>query len=218
MDEDLKDEIRNVIREEIRRASSDTTPNFSSRSSNPSTNDLINRTRHLISNSAASAVRQFNYQHTRPVPNHNNRLSSGKGRKRSVEKHYTFELQVLKHWQGPHNEDNSVPDYGINDSFILIRQVILDLHNNMKEFDIKQKIVNACRTKLPNLKIEDFIFVKREKNKICTPTFGNDFNFDFTQVKKLAGNGKIYIRLKQDAAIVDDSSDDDDELPIPSFM
>ena len=138
MDEALKDEIRNVIREEIRRASSDTSPNSSSRSSNSSTNDLINRTRPLISNLAASAVRQFNHQNTRPVPNHNNWFS-GKGRKRNVEKHYTFELLVLKHWQGPINKDNSVPYYGMNDSFILIRQVILDLHNNMKEFDIRQK-------------------------------------------------------------------------------
>ena len=74
-------------------------------------------------------------------------------------------------WQGPLNSDNSVPDYGINDSFISIRQVPLDLHTNMKETDIRQKIVNACKNKLPNLSPNSFDFVKREKNKNCTPIF-----------------------------------------------
>ena len=90
----------------------------------------------------------------------------------------------------------------------------------MKEFEIRQKIVNACRTKLPNLKTEDFIFVKREK-KFVHLLLATTLTLTLHKSKKLDGNGKIYIRLKQDAAIVDEfsgNSSDDDELPIPSFM
>ena len=153
---------------------------------------MINRTRNLIDNSAASAVEQFNRNPSRQVPNHPNRLinTSGKGKKRKLEaKIYTHELQVLKKWQGPLSSDDSTPpDYGIEDSSILIGQVLLDLNNTMKEGEIRERIVNACKNKILDFTSNSFEFVKRERNKICTPTFDENFKFDYSQVKKLAGN------------------------------
>ena len=225
MDEDLRSEIRQVIQQEIRRASTGAIP--SSQSSSNSANELMNRTRTLINNSAASAVQQFN--RIRPalsstsrltsVPNHPNRLSvsSGKSKKRKLEaKVYTHEIQILKPWKGSINADGTIPDYGLQNSFILLRQVLLDLRNDMKDQEIRDKIVSSCRARLPNLKPDSFEYVKMDKNRIYTPIFQEDFKFDYSQVKKLAGNGKIYIRLLND--IENSDTSDEEELPIaPGF-
>ena len=185
----MRSDIRQVIQEEIRRASISTPITPTSTGTTPRTNDLINRTRNLINNSAASAVEQFNRNPSRHVPNHLNRLltnTTGKAKKRKLEaKIYTHELQVLKKWQGPSCSDDSPPNYGIEDSSILIRQVLLDLNNNMKEDEIREKIVNACKNKIPDFTSNSFEFVKRERNKICTPPFDGNLKFDYSQVKKL---------------------------------
>ena len=72
MDEELRSDIRQVIQEEIRRALISTPITPTSTGTTPRINDLINRTRNLINNSAASAVEQFNQNPSRHVPNHPN--------------------------------------------------------------------------------------------------------------------------------------------------
>ena len=42
---------------------------------------------------------------------------------------YTHEIQILKPWKGPTNGDDTIPDYVLQDSFILVRQVLLDLRS-----------------------------------------------------------------------------------------
>jgi len=80
----------------------------------------------------------------------------------------------------------------------------------MKEREIRDQIVTSCERKLPNLKPFDFTFVKRERGKIYTPTFGSDFQFDYCQIKKLCGQGKLYIRLNKNPTVShsDESSSD----------
>jgi len=80
----------------------------------------------------------------------------------------------------------------------------------MKEREIRDQIVTSCERKLPNLKPFDFTFVKRERGKIYTPTFGSDFQFDYCQIIKLCGQGKLYIRLNKNPTVShsDESSSD----------
>ena len=109
-----------------------------------------------------------------------------------------------------------IPDYGMQESYIAAKQVYFDLNNEMKEEEIRDIIVRSCKCKLPNLSKNDFVFVKRDQNRICTPSFDESYAFDFAQVKKLAGTGKIYIRLKYSFNFEDD--DDSDDLPVPPFL
>ena len=61
-------------------------------------------------------------------------------------------------------------------------------------------------------------FVKRERNRICTPTFEQGFKFDYNQVKNLAGTGKIYVRLLKEKTNGMSSESSDEELPdAPGF-
>ena len=65
-----------------------------------------------------------------------------------------------------------------------MKQIMVDLKTNMKEEKIRVKILNSCKQQLPNLtSTEWFEFVKREKNRIFTPTFEQGFKFDYNQVK-----------------------------------
>ena len=57
----------------------------------------------------------------------------------------------------------------------------------------------------------DFDFVKCSKNGIFAPTVEHNFKFDYDQVKKLAGQGKIYTRLRNFSSKNDE--DDDNDLP-----
>ena len=97
----------------------------------------------------------------------------------------------------------------------------------MNEVEIRQKIVDVCRSKLPTIRKEDFDFVKRAKNQITKPLVEEDFRYDYPKLKKLCGQGKVYIRLnslfRRSTApvleIEDQSSNDssDEELPLPPF-
>ena len=105
--------------------------------------------------------------------------------------------------------DSPPPDYPLADKHICVKQVMINLNSEMKEAEIRQKIVVALYSKLPHLKEHAFHFVKRDKGKICTPVTDSDFRFDYAQVKKLSGQGKIYIRLHNSQSLSDDSSDED---------
>ena len=68
---------------------------------------------------------------------------------------------------------------------------MLTLTSSMKEIDIRRSITALCKSKFPLLKTHQFEFVKRERSKITTPTVYHSFNWDFPQVKKLYGQGKL---------------------------
>jgi len=124
---------------------------------------------------------------SRNSPNHSSRpLSSGKKRKTKLTTH---ELQVLL----PKEEEDE-ENYAISDVMVCAR-ILLELNNEMTEEEIRRKIVLSSQKELPFLKETDFEFVKRDKNRIYAPTVIEGFQYDYSKVKRLAGQGKIYIRL-----------------------
>ena len=177
-------------------------------SSRQSTTGLIDRARALIQNSATSAINQASQSATRiAMPNHPNRVAF-RGKKRKLVKTHSHEVQILNP-----AEDECKTCYPLTESCIRVNQVMVNLTSDMSEQDIRQTIVSACQSVLPNLTKEQFDFVKRDKGKIYTPIVESGYKFDYPQLKKLIGQGKIYVRLLDDM-----DSDSDESLPPLPFQ
>jgi len=99
----------------------------------------------------------------------------------------------------------------------MIEEVLLNLNTSMNESEIREAIKNALFSKLPNIKSNEFEFVKRIKGKILVPTFNaSNFSWDYQQIKKLCGQGKIYIRMvNSDCPEIHDDDDTDDDINLP---
>ena len=175
-------------------------------SSRQSTTGLIDRARALIQNSALPAINQASQSATRiAMPNHPNRVSF-RGKKRKLVKTHSHEVQSLNPAEG-----ECKTCYPLTESCVRVNQVMVNLTSEMSEQDIRQTIVSACQSVLPNLTKEQFDFVKRDKGKIYTPIVESSYKFDYPQLKKLIGQGKIYVIYVRLLDEVD--SDSDESLP-----
>lgn len=199
MNEDLRKEIQLIVQEEL-------DGNSSSRS-NPSRN-IITQTRALIQASTSNAARSS--------PNHQDRILSGKGKKRKAQddKESIFEIVVLKK-----NEDAFKDEDTLKEEYIFCEQMVvlsgmINLKSSMTELEIRKIIEKSLKGKLPLLNFNDFKFVKRDRNKIITPCVEKDFKWNFAQIKRLVGQGKLYVRLTSNIRLWNDEhSDSSDDLP-----
>ena len=87
-------------------------------------------------------------------------------------------------------EDSLRKDYVIN-------RGIVTLTASDTEKLIREKIVSSLKTRYPMIESRDFEFVKVVKKKISVLQMGKGTEYDYTVVKKLAGQGLLYIRMKQ---------------------
>lgn len=55
------------------------------------------------------------------------------------------------------------------------------------------------KKRYPDIDLYDFEFVKRERNVIITPVVKDNHAWDFSDVKHLCGNGRLYVRLKAES-------------------
>ncbi|CAB4010919.1 hypothetical protein AWC38_SpisGene8187, partial [Paramuricea clavata] len=86
---------------------------------------------------------------------------------------------------------------------------------------IRDKIVSSLKPRYPMIENRDFEFVKVVQKKISVLQLGKGTQYDYSVVKKLAGQGLLYIRMKQamqfavdeDIQVEDDMADD----PFPSL-
>eukprot|EP00794_Sanderia_malayensis_P013280 gene13280-14649_t len=86
--------------------------------------------------------------------------------------------------------------------------------------DIWEKITTLFRTKSPLVGSMDFVYVKRERNKISTPATGKNFEWDLNVLKGLWGQGKLYCRLCVSHSQVTDcieSDESDVDLTVSCF-
>ena len=218
MDSDLRREVRALIQEEMR---SPIPPD--TRSKNAATL-LINQTRAVLNQSASSCAAGMERAVPSNTPNpwdappnpwappqarqnkfHPNRFSYGKSKKAKVDetsKKFTVEVQLLRRYEPTEldavEDVDLVPEYVLHEEMIVVKQALVLLHSNMKEVDIKKAIIDSCKRTLPLMNERDIEFVKRDRSKICSPAVEKNFKWNFDQVKKLFGQGKLYVRLLTD--------------------
>ena len=79
----------------------------------------------------------------------------------------------------------------------VINRGIVTLTASDTEKVIRGKIVSSLKTRYPMIESRDFEFVKVVQKKISVLQMGKGTEYDYTVVKKLAGQGLLYIRMKQ---------------------
>ena len=67
--------------------------------------------------------------------------------------------------------------------------------SNDCESQIRSKLVDVLNTRIPGILTSDFSFVKVSRKTVSEPACRLDQNWDYPQLKVLAGQGKIYLRL-----------------------
>ena len=207
MSEDLRREIREILQEEMR-------PRISS---SPNTS-IISRTRNLIQQATQSTVSADGSLFTattgssRSSPSHQHRIINC-NRKRKMDQigSKTFEVQVIKY--------SPNPDITITEDSVLLKQVMVDLKSDYKEFKIREVISHAIEMRFPKIKPKYFEFLKRERSKLYVPVVTNEFKWDYAQIKTLIGQGKLYVRLLvDDSSLVGSSDEESDDLPEPPYF
>jgi len=99
------------------------------------------------------------------------------------------------------NIPSVVPDYNLGKEDILFCGTV-DLMTNDKEYAIRSKITEVLATRIPGILPDDFSFVKVSRKQVCTPACKEGHKWDFPQVKTIAGQGKLYVRLQKPKALI----------------
>ena len=80
---------------------------------------------------------------------------------------------------------------------------------------VRNKIVRALKTQIPDIAPDDFEFVKVLGKRVSTPVVADGYNWDFKHVKNLFGQGKLYVRLnKQQEQDQENISDTFEIIPV----
>ena len=90
-------------------------------------------------------------------------------------------------------DDGCYSDSAITDSVLLKAEI--DLKSDQSEKAIRGELKAVFKKRYPDISLYDFEFVKREQNVIITPTVKDNDTWDFSHVKHLSGNGRLYVRL-----------------------
>ena len=110
------------------------------------------------------------------------------------------------------------PDQTIVMSEELIRlRGFIQIGSNATEYDIRKAICEAINKKHCLVSQDDFEFLKANRRKLMKPISSDEYNFN--QIKLLAGQGSIYVKLKERFEYLLDpeydlKSNDFDELPV----
>ena len=98
--------------------------------------------------------------------------------------------------------------WAITDENIALRGLI-ETTTASKEAEIRAEIGKATRLKYPMVSDSDFEFLRATRRKLSKPVSCQ--SYDYQQVKLLAGQGSIYVKLKDglECLLVDDSCDDE---------
>ena len=119
----------------------------------------------------------------------------------------TFEISVVDFMGREEFADESgnippvLPNYIIGKSDVLFAGTV-DLMTNDKEDAIRRKVVEVLASRIPGVLPEDFSFVKVTRKEVCTPACKEGHKWDFPQVKTIAGQGKLYVRLERPHSVI----------------
>jgi hypothetical protein len=98
-------------------------------------------------------------------------------------------------------------DFVLNDNMVVLRGFI-ETTSQASEKDIRHKLGEAIRLKFPLVTDTDFEFVRANRRRITKPVSVGEYNYQ--QVKLLAGQGSIYLKMKDgfDCVLVEDDPED----------
>jgi hypothetical protein len=90
-------------------------------------------------------------------------------------------------------EDSENDTWLFSESMVAIRGFI-EIPTTASEEDIRTDLCKAIQLKFPMVSKNDFEFVRADRRRITKPVCCNEYNYN--QVKLLAGQGCIYLKIK----------------------
>ena len=167
--------------------------------------DSVNRTRQMLQQSSSAGLFQLmnNAEKLRST-------SSTKAKKRKPScNEKAFDFPLLNPFdeldEDSERQDKLKWDSEIADGIVLISE-------DSSEKETRGKIRDALIKKFSLISANDFIFAKVCQKKISIPEISEGTEFGFPVIKKLAGQGTLYIRIKSHCTFVlhnDDNSNQD---------
>ena len=130
-------------------------------------------------------------------------------RLKAAAKRKAVEGKSIYVWLLDYPINDSGCDYVLDNAMVILKGFVT-LNPNDTPKDIKQKITSLLQTKFPHIESFQYDFVKRERNKICMPTTEANFSWNFSDLKNLWGQGKLYCRLNVMRRVVEEVTDGDD--------
>ena len=184
-----------------------TTPSSGRCIATPSTSDIasvVNRARSMIAHSTSrgSFSRLNRRERLRATTTTTAAAVQTKKKKEDEIKVFEFVLMNVKGAEGN-------VTWNISDEKVILRGLI-EIKTSSKEAEIRQAIGNATRVKYSMVKDSDFEFLRATRRKLYKPV--NCQSFDYKQLKLMAGQGAVYVKLKDwlDCLLVDENNIDDD--------
>ena len=170
----------------------DDAPSGSSSASSPSPlGETLDRAQNMLQTSSSGLFRRLNRTERLRAssPYRQNRQVKTKPVKLKIKK--AMEFALLRCW--PDDEDE--PHHLKWDSVLASGMLTLDEDDN--ENSIRNAIKDSLSSKFPVLGINDFDFVKVRHKAISKLELGPGTEFNYAVVKKLAGQGQLYVKIKQ---------------------
>lgn len=188
----------------------------------------VNRARQMLSNSARNGVySRLNQRERLRAGNSNGTISAPRSSsKRPVAAHPTatkkkpdkaIEYALLKAKAVMEGECEA--DDTLKWNSVIADGIIMSSERD-GERDIRTKIADSLRRKFPLFGGDDFDFIKVRHKRISQPELQATSEFNYMVVKKLAGQGMLYIRVKPGRGFFVDDADeeqDDDDLLKPYY-
>ena len=163
--------------------------------------ESVNRTRQMLTQSASTGVFRRLNQAERKRTASNSVSTSLCTRKRKTLKERAFDFALIM----DHDEDE--PSDTLKWDSIIADGVVMLVEND-SETIIRQKITSALSKKYPLMCTTDFLFLKIRQKKISVPELsGTEFNY--AVIKKIVGQGTLYVKLKKHLSFVLNTEDED---------
>ncbi|XP_028408567.1 uncharacterized protein LOC114531117 [Dendronephthya gigantea] len=103
---------------------------------------------------------------------------------------------VLLQTENSDEKDDNIPEQDtiiFSESMVATRGFV-EIPTTAREVDIRKELAKAIQLKFPLVSENDFVFVRANRRRITKPVSCNEYNFN--QVKLLAGQGCIYLKMK----------------------
>jgi len=195
--DDIENTIRKVLKEELQNA----TPKSSSRCN--SSDNIYSMTQSLIRSTANKYSSNVFQPAKRSHSGHPLRYAPQKKCKGNV-RGKMLSIILLRYIDEFDTKEDSIQ--GTEE----VLNGYMEIRPGDTESDIKKGLTKIFKIKFPLIGASDFIFVKRTKNVLSTPSVCEDFEWNFEAVRTLAGQGKLYCRLQTDPKILLYDNDDED--------
>ena len=179
-------------------ATSGNSPGTSAATIVPETRNTLERAKSMMATSSnAGLYKRLNkYERLRAAAGKSSSKGSTSSKKvktaRSLEKK-PFEFALLR---APDVDSDGEEEDNLRNDHVINRGIVT-LAASDTEKVIREKIVSSLKTRYPMIESRDFEFVKVVQKKISVLQMGKGTEYDYTVVKKLAGQGLLYIRMKQ---------------------